>query len=97
MSSFSWTTFQERGERKCLPELSLEAENVNMGGGDLAIGPQPHRQGSYSWECTEALLKILKYYTHTMPGLVEASIFLIQHSSTIDWLAPTLTRRTCTD
>lgn len=67
LESLSQDTAQERGKRKYLPELSLEEANVDMGGGDLAIGPQPHRQGSQLWECTERLLKILRYHTHTYP------------------------------
>lgn len=48
LKSLSWTAAQERDERKYLPELSLKAGNINIGGGNLAIGPQPPRQGSYS-------------------------------------------------
>lgn len=70
-------------------------------GGVAAIGPQPDRQDPYSWEYTETLLKVLKYYTYThthipllkrlMPGLMEASRILLQHKSNTDWVASTLT------
>lgn len=64
----SWNTAQKRSERKYLTKLSLETGNADMGGGDLAIGPQSHTQGLCSWERTKALLKILKIlltHTHT--------------------------------
>lgn len=110
LESLSWNAAQKRSEIKYLPELSLEAGNADMGGGDLAIGLHSHMQGLYSWECTKALLKILKYYslthTHThsltqfkrlMTSLVEASRILLQHSSTTDWVASMLTRCTHTE
>lgn len=70
LESLSWNAAQKRSEIKYLPELSLEAGNADMDGGDLAIGLHSHMQSLYSWECTKALLKILKYYslshTHTL-------------------------------